>query len=75
MAHAFLNSPDKIGRLPGLGGSKFLRTQNPDSSVIDTNRVGNFNGTNNIPLDLSALLTTGDLTKDSGNLTPASDKI
>jgi hypothetical protein len=68
MAHAFLNSPDKIGRLPGLGGTKFLRTQNPDSSVIDTNRVGNFNGTNNIPLDLSALLTTGDLTKVSGNI-------
>ena len=67
MAHAFLNSPDKIGRLPGLGGTKFLRTQNPDSSVIDTNRVGNFNGTNDIPLDLSALLTTGDLTKVSGN--------
>lgn len=67
MAHAFLNSPDKIGRLPGLGGTKFLRTQNPDSSVIDTNRVGNFNGTNDIPLDLAALLTTGDLTKVSGN--------
>jgi len=67
MAHAFLNSPDKIGRLPGLGGTKFLRTQNPDSSVIDTNRVGNFNGTNDIPLDLTALLTTGDLTKVSGN--------
>ncbi len=67
MAHAFLNSPSKIGRLPGLGGTKFLRTQNPDSSVIDTNRVGNFNGTNDIPLDISALLTTGDLTKVSGN--------
>ncbi len=67
MAHAFLNSPSKIGRLPGLGGTKFLRTQNPDSSVIDTNRVGNFNGTNDIPLDLSALQTTGDLTKFSGN--------
>ena len=67
MAHAFLNSPGKIGRLPGLGGTKFLRTQDPDSSVIDTNRVGNFNGTNDIPLDISALLTTGDLTKVSGN--------
>ncbi len=68
MAHAFLNSPDKIGRLPGLGGSKFLRTQNPDSSVIDTNRVGNFNGTNDVPYDLIGLLTTGDLTKFSGNI-------
>jgi len=65
MAHAFLNSPDKIGRLPGLGGSKFLRTQNPDSSVIDTNRVGNFNGTTEIPLDLSGL-ASGDLTKIAG---------
>lgn len=68
MAHAFLDSPGKIGRLPGLGGSKFLRTQNPDTSVVDTNRVGNFDGTDNIPLDLSALLATGDLTKVSGNV-------
>lgn len=68
MAHAFLDSPSKIGRLPGIGDDKFLRTQNPDSSVIDTNRVGNFDGTNNIPLNLFDFATTGDFLKVTGNV-------
>ena len=68
MAHAFLDQPGKIGRLPGLGDDKFLRTQAPDSSVIDTNRVGNFDGTNNIPLNLFDFATTGDFLKVTGNV-------
>lgn len=68
MAHAFLDAPWKIARLPGIGDDKFLRTQNPDSSVIDTNRVGNFDGTNNIPLNLADFATTGDLMKVTGNV-------
>lgn len=69
MAHAFLDKPWKISRLPGLGDDKFLRTQNPDSSVVDTNRVGNFDGTNNIPLNLMDFaLSGGDLLKVTGNV-------
>ena len=68
MAHAFLDQPWKIARLPGIGDNKFLRTEAPDSSVVDTNRVGNFDGTNNIPLNLSAFAATGDLLKVSGNV-------
>ena len=68
MAHAFLDQPFKISRLPGIGDNKFLRTESPDSSVVDTNRVGNFNGTNNIPLNLAAFAVTGDFTKVSGNI-------
>ena len=59
MAHAFLDSPSKIGRLPGLGDDKFLISQNPDVSVIDTNRIGNFDGTDDIPLDLTDFATSG----------------
>lgn len=69
MAHAFLDKPWKISRLPGLGDDKFLRTQNPDSSVVDTNRVGNFDGTNNIPLNLMDFaMSGGDLLKVTGNV-------
>ncbi|MCB0819338.1 MAG: T9SS type A sorting domain-containing protein [Bacteroidetes bacterium] len=68
MAHAFLDQPWKISRLPGIGDNKFLRTENPDSSVVDTNRVGNFDGTNNIPLNLAAFAMTGDFTKVTGNV-------
>lgn len=69
MAHAFLDAPWKISRLPGIGDDKFLRTQNPDSSVVDTNRVGNFDGTNNIPLNLTDFAVSGgDLLKVKGNI-------
>lgn len=69
MAHAFLDAPWKIGRLPGLGEDKFLRTQNPDSSVVDTNRVGNFDATDNIPLNIMDFaLSGGDLLKVVGNV-------
>jgi hypothetical protein len=68
MAHAFLDKPWKIARLPGLGDDKFLRTQAPDSSVIDTFRVGNFDGTNDIPMNLAAFAASGDLTKVTGNV-------
>jgi hypothetical protein len=68
MAHAFLDAPWKIARLPGLGDDKFLRTQNPDTSVVDTSRVGNFDATDDIPLDLSAFAASGDLLKVKGNV-------
>jgi hypothetical protein len=69
MAHAFLDQPWKIGRLPGLGDNKFLRTEAPDSSVIDTNRVGNFDGTNDIPMNLIPfVLSGGDFLKVTGNV-------
>lgn len=68
LAHAYVDKPFKISRLPGFGDNKFLRTENPDSSVVDTSRVGNFDGTNNIPLNLSAFAQTGDFTKVSGNI-------
>lgn len=73
MAHAYLDKPWKIGRLPGLGGDKFLANINPasaiDTSVVDTNRVGNFDGTDNIPLDLTDFaLSGGDFTKVTGNV-------
>jgi len=59
MAHAYLDKPGKIARLPGLGGTKFLRTLSPDSSVVDTLKVGNFDGTNEIAIDPSGLATAG----------------
>jgi len=68
LAHAYVDKPFKISRLPGLGDNKFLRTENPDSSVVDTSRIGNFDGTNTIPFDLSAFAQTGDFTKVSGNI-------
>lgn len=68
MAHAFVNTPDKIGRLPGLGDDKFLLSQNPDVSVIDTNRIGNFDGTDEIALDLSEFAVAGDFLKVTGNI-------
>ncbi len=69
MAHAFLDAPWKIGRLPGLGDDKFLRTSNPDTSVVDTNRVGNFDGTNSITMNLMDFaLSGGDLMKVKGNV-------
>ena len=68
MAHAFLDKPWKIARLPGLGDNKFLASENPDVSMIDTNRIGNFDGTNSIPFDLTPFLTTGDFSKITGNI-------
>lgn len=68
LAHAYVDKPFKISRLPGFGDNKFLRTENPDSSVVDTSRIGNFDGTNSIPLNLSAFAQTGDFTKVSGNI-------
>ncbi len=68
MAHAFLDKPWKIARLPGLGDNKFLASENPDVSMIDTNRIGNFDGTNSIPFDLVPFLTTGDFSKITGNI-------
>jgi hypothetical protein len=68
MAHAYLDKPWKIGRLPGLGSTKFLRTINPDSSVIDTLKIGNFDGTNFIAPDGSLLAQTGNLLNIIGNI-------
>ncbi len=68
MAHAFLDQPWKIGRLPGLGDDKFLRTQAPDSSVIDTTRIGNFDGTNDITVNLIPFATSGNFLKITGNV-------
>jgi len=68
MAHAFLDQPWKIGRLPGLGDDKFLRTQAPDSSVIDTMRIGNFDGTDAIDVNLIPFATSGDFLKITGNV-------
>lgn len=68
MAHAYLDKPWKIARLPGLGNAKFLRSTNPDVSVIDTLKIGNFDGTNFIQPDGSLLQQTGDLLDIIGNI-------
>jgi hypothetical protein len=69
MAHAFLDQPWKIGRLPGLGDDKFLRTiVPPDSSVIDTARIGNYDGTNAIDVNLGPFASSGDFLKITGNV-------
>lgn len=68
MAHAYLDKPFKIARLPGLGSTKFLRSTNPDISVIDTLKIGNYNGTNFIAPDGSLLQQTGDLLDIIGNI-------
>jgi hypothetical protein len=68
MAHAFLDKPWKIARLPGLGDDKFLRTLNPDSSVIDTMRIGNFDGTDAIDVNLIPFATSGNFLKITGNI-------
>ncbi len=68
LAHAYLDKPWKIGRLPGLGDNKFLKSENPDVSVIDTLFVGNFDGTNSIQFDPTVFAQTGDLTLLKGNI-------
>lgn len=68
LAHAYLDKPWKIGRLPGIGDDKFLKSTNPDVSVIDTLFVGNFDGTNNIAFDPTVFAQTGDLTLLKGNI-------
>lgn len=73
MAHAYLDAPWKIGRLPGLGDNKFLANVNPasaiDTSVVDTLRIGNFDGTNDIALNLTDFAVSGgDLLKVTGNI-------
>ena len=69
MAHAFLDKPWKIARLPGLGDNKFLASENPDISMIDTNRIGNFDGTNDIPFNLIPFVQSGgDFSTITGNI-------
>lgn len=57
LAHGYLDRGAKIGLLPGPNGDKFLL--DGETSVVDTNRVGRFDGDDAIPIDLTDFATSG----------------
>lgn len=67
LAHAYLNRGAKIGLLPSPGLDKFL--DDNGNSVVDTNRVGRLDGTDEIPVDLTDFaVSNGNLLLVKGNI-------
>lgn len=57
LTHGYLDRGAKIGLLPGPNGDKFLL--DGVNSVVDTNRIGKFDGDDAIPVDLSDFVSSG----------------